>query len=275
MSLFSRSALLPALLVLAGTLSTAQAAGNPGTPGSGSATLPGLSASAAGTVTVRAGDTAYSLARTNGLTVDALLALNGLGAPDLQVGQVLRVAEDSTYAVQRGDTLYSLSRRYGLTVDRLLALNGLAPDVVLEVGQVLKVPGAPATSPVPRVAVAPAPAPTVFAATSPSAPASAPAAPAPAATTSLPSNWKDAAMSMLGIPYVFGGTATTGLDCSGFVLQVFSPLGVQLPRRSADQAQAGTPVALGDLQPGDLVFFDTVGRGRSRTWASTWETTNL
>jgi len=69
-------------------------------------------------------------------------------------------------------------------------------------------------------------------------------------------------MALLGVPYVYGGSTPSGLDCSGFVVQVFSPLGVQLPRRSADQAQSGVAVALPDLQAGDLVFFDTEGRGQ-------------
>ena len=68
-------------------------------------------------------------------------------------------------------------------------------------------------------------------------------------------------MALLGVPYVYGGTSRSGLDCSGFVLQVFTPLGVELPRTSAAQARVGQPVEVADLQAGDLVFFDTVGRG--------------
>jgi peptidoglycan endopeptidase LytE len=70
------------------------------------------------------------------------------------------------------------------------------------------------------------------------------------------------ALALVGTPYHYGGTTPAGLDCSGFVLQVFTPLGVRLPRVSADQAQVGQPVAVQDLQPGDLVFFDTEGGGR-------------
>jgi cell wall-associated NlpC family hydrolase len=61
----------------------------------------------------------------------------------------------------------------------------------------------------------------------------------------------------LGVPYVWGGTSpTTGFDCSGLVQHVYGDLGVDLPRTSEEQAEAGTPVAsLADAQPGDLVFF--------------------
>lgn len=258
----SLSKSLLTLLTLAGLLCSAQAAANPELPSPASTPPAGLSSvsAAPGSVTVRAGDTAYSLARLNGLSVEALLALNGLTTPDLQVGQVLRVSEGTTYTVQKGDTLYSLSRRYGLTVDRLLATNGLPTDVILEIGQVLRVPGSAAATPAFAARpAAPASAVSVAAAPAPAPVAATPTTPAP--TTSLPRSWRDAAMSLLGIPYVFGGTSMSGLDCSGFVLQVFSPQGVQLPRRSADQAQTGVPVGFKELQPGDLVFFDTVGRG--------------
>ncbi|MFN4250267.1 C40 family peptidase, partial [Deinococcus sp.] len=78
----------------------------------------------------------------------------------------------------------------------------------------------------------------------------------------LPGDWRGAALALLGTPYVFGGEARSGLDCSGFVRQVFTPLGVALPRVSADQARAGAAVDDRDLRPGDLLFFDTEGRGR-------------
>ncbi len=60
----------------------------------------------------------------------------------------------------------------------------------------------------------------------------------------------------LGIPYVWGGESTSGLDCSGLVQKTFSDLGIHLPRVAADQAHEGTAVAsLADAQPGDLLFF--------------------
>ncbi len=64
------------------------------------------------------------------------------------------------------------------------------------------------------------------------------------------------AKKYLGIPYVWGGESTSGLDCSGLVQKTFGDLGISLPRVAADQAHSGTPVAsLADAQPGDLLFF--------------------
>jgi hypothetical protein len=67
-----------------------------------------------------------------------------------------------------------------------------------------------------------------------------------------------AASKYLGVPYAWGGTdPSTGLDCSGLVQQVYSDLGISLPRTSSQQATSGRPVAsLDEAQPGDLVFFD-------------------
>ncbi|WP_018685602.1 transglycosylase SLT domain-containing protein [Actinokineospora enzanensis] len=65
------------------------------------------------------------------------------------------------------------------------------------------------------------------------------------------------AKKYLGVPYVWGGTnPATGLDCSGLVKQVYSDLGIDLPRVSRDQAKAGTAVAsLDQAKPGDLLAF--------------------
>jgi len=66
------------------------------------------------------------------------------------------------------------------------------------------------------------------------------------------------ALRFLGVPYVFGGTSTSGFDCSGFVQHVFAMLGVGLPRTADAQYDVGKP-AVGGPRPGDLVFFDTYG----------------
>ena len=68
------------------------------------------------------------------------------------------------------------------------------------------------------------------------------------------------AMGFMGIPYKWGGTSPdTGFDCSGFVQFVFrQATGVILPRSSFDQVHYGISVMREELQPGDLVFFNTL-----------------
>jgi cell wall-associated NlpC family hydrolase len=68
------------------------------------------------------------------------------------------------------------------------------------------------------------------------------------------------AMGFLGVPYKRGGNSIeTGLDCSGFVRLIYEQtVGLVLPRRAAEQAAATTPIEKSELQPGDLVFFNTL-----------------
>jgi len=73
------------------------------------------------------------------------------------------------------------------------------------------------------------------------------------------------ALSMLGINYRYGGNSPeTGLDCSGLVRYVFKEAwGTDLPRTSAEISRVGEKVEKVDLQPGDLVFYNTLRRGFS------------
>jgi len=70
------------------------------------------------------------------------------------------------------------------------------------------------------------------------------------------------AMSMLGIPYKYGGTSPdTGMDCSGLIQHIFKEAwGKELPRTAREMSHVGTKVDKKDLQPGDLVFFNTLRR---------------
>ncbi|MBQ6550993.1 MAG: C40 family peptidase [Lachnospiraceae bacterium] len=67
-------------------------------------------------------------------------------------------------------------------------------------------------------------------------------------------------MQYLGLRYILGGeNMSTGVDCSYFAGMCMAQAGVKLPRTSREQAQVGTQVALGDRQPGDLLFYATHG----------------
>jgi hypothetical protein len=70
------------------------------------------------------------------------------------------------------------------------------------------------------------------------------------------------AMGFLGVPYKRGGSSfDTGFDCSGFVRTIIEQsTGMLLPRRAEQQAVATRKIERSDLQPGDLVFFNTMRR---------------
>lgn len=70
------------------------------------------------------------------------------------------------------------------------------------------------------------------------------------------------AMGLLGVPYKRGGSSTeTGFDCSGFVRYMYeTSVGRLLPRRADEQAAATDKIDRNELNPGDLVFFNTMRR---------------
>ena len=63
------------------------------------------------------------------------------------------------------------------------------------------------------------------------------------------------AMQFVGYPYVYGGSSTSGFDCSGFTQYVYKHFGVTLNRTAAAQSSNGTAVSRSNLQPGDLIMF--------------------
>lgn len=73
------------------------------------------------------------------------------------------------------------------------------------------------------------------------------------------------AMLFLGVPYKRGGASmATGFDCSGFVRTIYEQTaGLILPRSAVQQAAASEKIDRKDLQPGDLVFFNTMRRAYS------------
>jgi peptidoglycan DL-endopeptidase CwlO len=83
----------------------------------------------------------------------------------------------------------------------------------------------------------------------PGLPGSAPAPSGDRATVVL------AALTQIGSSYVWGGAAPGGFDCSGLVMWAFQQAGISLPHSSQAQAEGGQPVALSDLQPGDVLTY--------------------
>jgi len=127
-----------------------------------------------------------------------------------------------------------------------------AAEVPAEALAAIKIPAeAPAAVKAPAPVKAPVPA---------KAPAPVKAAPAPAKapeafTMKLAARAVTAALAQQGTPYVYGGAAPGGFDCSGLVQWIYKQVGITLPRTAAAQSTVGHAVSLNQLQPGDLLFF--------------------
>lgn len=65
-----------------------------------------------------------------------------------------------------------------------------------------------------------------------------------------------AAAELVGTPYVFGGDSPAGIDCSGYVMFVFSQFGIELPHSVYQQAKRSKKIKLADALPGDIVVFN-------------------
>lgn len=78
------------------------------------------------------------------------------------------------------------------------------------------------------------------------------------------SAWRQAAVPWLGTPYRIGGLSRDGIDCSGFSQTLHREVAQRkLARTSQAQWNNSVPVSPNQVQPGDLVFFNTTGKGVS------------
>ncbi|MEV7647192.1 NlpC/P60 family protein [Arthrobacter sp. NPDC089319] len=164
-------------------------------------------------------------------------------------------SDAATHTVVSGDTVGTIAAQYGKNVQDVLAANGLDTFTIIYPGDEIALTGsAQGTQSGGQVAQGSG-AGVAAAATQ--------AAPADTATVSLAStNIKpastagnqsivDIAMQGVGTPYVWGGTSTSGWDCSGFTQWVYAQVGVDLPRTSQTQGSALTPTS--SPKAGDLV----------------------
>ncbi|MDO4262878.1 MAG: peptidoglycan endopeptidase [Deinococcus sp.] len=142
-------------------------------------------------------------------------------------------ASAATYTVKAGDTLYKIAQAHGMGAQQLMQANGLR-STTIEIGQRLQVNGQ-ARSVGPTVT------------------------PAGAGSATV----RTAASRFLGIPYRLGGTGRGSIDCSSYTQLVFRNMGISIPRTTGGQWNTGYAVSSRNLRAGDLVFFNTLGRGVS------------
>ena len=99
--------------------------------------------------TVKSGDSLYSIATNNDLTVQELKNYNNLQSNVLQIGQIIKIPIVSTedvpvgnyieYIVKSGDSLYSIGKKYNVSIQDLIDYNNLSSNI-LSINQLLKIP---------------------------------------------------------------------------------------------------------------------------------------
>jgi peptidoglycan endopeptidase LytE len=237
---------------------------------------------------VRKSESLHSIARKYHVSVDELKSVNNLSGTrvdqgvrviipshvDAQTRKAKMAAKAQTYKVVKGDTLPKVAKKTGLKMADLRRLNGLKGNRI-KAGQVLALNEAiPAASESTRQVAAANRLQLVnrdlinerelsdtlseLSDIDSDHPVDLAKSLEEGATgiTGL----KKSAYSFLGARYRFGGNSRNALDCSSFTQQVFRELKVNLPRTAREQFYVGSEVMRGDLQKGDLVFFQTYAR---------------
>lgn len=201
---------------------------------------------------VKSGDSLWTIARNNGVTVDHLKKVNGLKSDNLQIGQRIVIsyqnqaanssvsATSGSYIVKSGDSLWAIACSHNMTVAQLKQLNGLSSDS-LKIGQKLNLGTTAAATPNYSNA-------NVVAAT-----------PSRAGDNAGGERIVEYAGKFIGTPYAYGGQSPSGFDCSGFAGYIYKQFGYSLPRTAAEQSGQGIAVDRGNLAAGDLVFFTCGG----------------
>lgn len=83
------------------------------------------------------------------------------------------------------------------------------------------------------------------------------------------------AKTLLGIPYVYGGTSLKGMDCSAFVQRVYSKFDIKIPRTTFQQIKLGKSIDFSNMKANDLIFFDTRAKSLLLKHTKNVNTTNF
>ena len=202
---------------------------------------------------VKAGDSLSRIASKAGVSLDALLAVNGFkrttvilpgqtialpGASKTVTVQSVAVrsgAIGGSYTVVAGDSLSRIASKAGVSLDALLSANGFQRTSVIVPGQNIALPAGASMAPAPVAEASVA---------------------SVAAKPSRVDRVVEFARAQVGKPYQFGSAGPDAYDCSGLVRAAFKQIGIDLPHQSLLQSQRGVGVDWinDEIRAGDLVF---------------------
>ncbi|MFN0073851.1 MAG: LysM peptidoglycan-binding domain-containing protein [Chloroflexota bacterium] len=205
---------------------------------------------------VQAGDTLWTVSQRFGVDLSILMVDNDIKDPK-SVGpgsriRILPTKGAETVVLKSGESMSDMAARYQIDLGSLMDYNQLNSVEAAKAGARIVIP---------QTHAKPVQAPDGVAGQSPAASKSQVAAAALAMSELVPpGNDKgqliaNTAMKYLGSRYVFGGTAPTGFDCSGFAYFVHKNAGIPVGRTLWQQFNSGPRVAKSQLQVGDEVFF--------------------
>lgn len=200
---------------------------------------------------VKKGDTLSSLARQYSTTPRQLMEINGMRSSKLKIGRKIAVKRPDTteYVVQKGDTIWDIAHKFDVDQNMLTEINGLESHA-LKPGQKLLLKRPDVHSEIKRFEAALSQAPADEISASPSENI-------PPAEDGLEARLVRFAKKMLDTPYRFGGNTLLGIDCSAYVKNIYSLIGIDLPRTAREQFKEGIHIEEHELSIGDLVFFRT------------------
>ena len=236
---------------------------------------------------VRKSESLHSIARKYHVSVDELKSVNNLTGTHIDKGARViipshpetqnnkeKVSEKSkSYKVAKGDSLPKIAKRTGVKIADIRRFNGIKGNSI-KPGQVLALTDVSAAEETPRPSAAANRlqlvnrdllneqefSDTLAELTDIYSERPVDLAKSLEESSASVNKIKKSAYSFLGARYRFGGNSRNALDCSSFTQQVFREQKVNLPRTAREQFYVGNEVMRGDLQKGDLVFFQTYAR---------------
>ncbi|MEN9803286.1 MAG: hypothetical protein RIS41_133 [Actinomycetota bacterium] len=206
---------------------------------------------AANVYVVKPGEWLARIASKNGVTLNALLAVNGFQTTTvIHPGQTIKLPDSSkaaastptvvspssanvavggSYTVRSGDSLSLIASKNGVTLNALLSVNSFQRTTVILPGQSIKLPAGAASTNTSNGS---------------------------SASDTKVSKVLEFARAQIGTPYRFGAAGPDAYDCSGLVRAAFRQTGITLPHSSLEQSKRGTAIDWRSegIRPGDLVF---------------------